>query len=53
MGLDMYLFKKTYVKNWDHTPREDRFHITVRRGGKAFPGIKKERMCYIVEEVAY
>ena len=29
MGLDMYLHKRTYVKNWDHMGPEDRHTITV------------------------
>jgi len=34
MGLDMYLYKKSYVKNWNHTPDEQKHSITVRIGGK-------------------
>jgi hypothetical protein len=34
MGLDMYLNKRVYVKNWNHTPDEKRFEITVKQGGK-------------------
>ena len=34
MGLDMYLSKKTYVKQWEHTPKEEQFEVTVKRNGK-------------------
>jgi hypothetical protein len=37
MGLDMYLHKKYYVMNWDHTEPERRHHITIKRGGKKSP----------------
>lgn len=53
MGLDMYLYRKTYVKNWDHYKPEKRFQITVQRGGDSFDAIKPERIAYIVEEVGY
>ena len=29
MGLDMYLEKRTYVKNWDHQTPEERHTVTV------------------------
>lgn len=53
MGLDMYLYRKTYVKNWDHNPAEKRFEITVKQGGKPFKAINPERINYITEEVGY
>ncbi len=53
MGLDMYLEKKTYVKNWDHNPPEKQHTITVKRGGKKHPSIKSERISEITEQVAY
>ena len=53
MGLDMYLYKKTYVKNWSHTPKEEKFSITIKRGGKKFDGIKKDRITEITEQVGY
>lgn len=51
MGSDMYLSKKTYVKNWDHMATEDRCTVTV--SGPRTVDIKPERVSYIVEEVAY
>lgn len=53
MGLDMYLYKKSYVKNWNNTPDEQKHSITVRIGGKIRKDIKRERISHIVEEVAY
>ena len=38
MGLDMYLSKKTYVKNWKHD--ENRKHeVEVKLNGEPHPGI--------------
>jgi len=53
MGLDMYLYKKTYVQNWNHTPKERKFSITIKRGGKKFEGIKRDRISEITESVGY
>jgi hypothetical protein len=53
MGLDMYLYKKTYVKNWEHNGAESQHNITVKLGGEVRKDIKPERIAYITEEVAY
>jgi hypothetical protein len=53
MGLDMYIYKKTYVKNWEHTPKGQKFSITIKRGGKKFEGIKTDRISEITESVGY
>ena len=53
MGLDMYLHKKTYVKNWDHMKPEELHEITVKKGGKVRKDIKPDRINEVVEEVAY
>lgn len=53
MGLDMYLLRKTYVKNWDHYPPEQRTTVAVTLGGKPHPGIDPSKVRYIEEEVAY
>lgn len=53
MGLDMYLKKKTYVKNWDHYSPEQRKEVTVKVGDKLHPKIKPERVSYIIEDVGY
>jgi hypothetical protein len=53
MGLDMYLSKKTYVKQWSHISPDEQFNISVTRGGKTYPGIKSERVSYVTEELMY
>jgi len=34
MGLDMYLSRKFYVKNWNHTADNDKYSITITKGEK-------------------
>ena len=51
MGLDMYLHKRTYVKNWDHMGPEDRHTITV--AGPSAASIQPERISSIEERVGY
>lgn len=51
MGLDMYLERKTYVKNYDHTPADRKTTVAVIRNDKLI--IKPSNVSYIVEEVAY
>jgi hypothetical protein len=46
MGLDMYLYKKRYVKNWEHTPKEQRYNITIKKAGKLIED--KAPITYIV-----
>lgn len=53
MGLDMYLEKRTYVKNWDYMKPMHRHVITVTKGDGSASAIKPERISYITEEVAY
>ena len=53
MGLDMYLTKEHYVKNWDHTKPGMRHKVTVKRGGIIRRDIKPERICTVVEDVGY
>jgi hypothetical protein len=53
MGLDMYLSKKTYVKQWSHNKPEDQYEVSVKRGGVSYPNIKSERVSYVTEEVMY
>jgi hypothetical protein len=53
MGLDMYLYKKTYVKKWEHQSDENSFDVTVKRGGVTYPKIQPERISYITEQIMY
>ena len=34
MGLDMYLNRKMYVKNWNHTPPKRRSEVIATVGNK-------------------
>ena len=52
MGLDMYLSKKTYVKQWEHKGDEN-FKVEVTKKGEPVSHIKPERISYIEEEVGY
>lgn len=51
MGLDMYLEKRTYVKQWDHQSTEERHNVQVTKGGKPVAHIKPERVSGVVEEI--
>jgi len=53
MGLDMYLNKKTYVKNWDFMKPEELHTVEVKKAGEPHPHIKPERVSYIIENVGY
>lgn len=53
MGLDMYLHAVHYVQNWDHYPDEQKWEITVTRGGKPVDEIDTSKIKYIQEEVVY
>jgi hypothetical protein len=53
MGLDMYLSRKTYVKQWSHQTPEEKFEITITKGGKPYDGIDISNVTNIEEEVGY
>ena len=53
MGLDMYLNKRTYVKNWDFQKPEEKHEVIVKKGGEVLDTIKPERITYIEEEIGY
>jgi hypothetical protein len=46
----MYLHRKTYVKNWEHTPPEKRTEVTLKIGGELVPLVKHSE---ITEEIGY
>jgi homoserine trans-succinylase len=52
MGLDMYLHKNTYVKNWEHMKPEQKHQITILKDGEP-SSIQTDRISSIQEEVAY
>lgn len=51
MGLDMYLYRKTYVKNWEHMTEEEKTKITFE--GQRTKGIDTSKITEIIEEVGY
>ena len=53
MGLDMYLNRKTYVKQWGHQTPEEKFEVTITKGGKPYDGIDLANVTHIEEEVGY
>ena len=53
MGLDMYLYKKHYVKNWDWMADHEKHTISLKKGKKKLAHIKPDRVCSVVEEVMY
>jgi hypothetical protein len=50
MGLDMYLNRKQYVKDWDHTPEEMKKNIKVEVMGTQ---IKTNKLLYLEFEGMY
>lgn len=51
MGLDMYLAKRTYVKNWDHMKPAEKHKITTK--GPEAASIDTKKISYIVEDAGY
>jgi hypothetical protein len=51
MGLDMYLTRHTYVKNWDHMKPEERHTITIN--GPMANKIDTKKISHIVEDIGY
>jgi len=51
MGLDMYLSKKSYVKQWSHQKKNH--EVDVKYDGEDRLDIKPERISEVVEEVMY
>jgi len=49
----MYLTKKHYVQNWEHTPLEERFEVTIKQGNKTYGNIDASKIKYIEEEAGY
>jgi hypothetical protein len=49
MGLDQYLYRKSYVRNWEHQSDDLKHEITILQGGQPRTDIQPERITYIVE----
>ena len=52
MGLDMYLTRKFYVKNWDHMGPDEKHQITITKGGKP-SGIPTDRIREVETDEIY
>lgn len=50
MGLDMYLYRRRYVQNWDHYSDDRKTNVTLTRGGKPLELVNP---VYIYEQVGY
>lgn len=53
MGLDMYLYKKSYVQQWPFESDEEKHHVTVKKGRKVLRHIKPNRVSYVIEQIGY
>jgi len=53
MGLDMYLYKKHYVQQWDHQTKEEKVILSAKRNGKKHPFIDTKKVTYIQEKLGY
>lgn len=53
MGLDMYMYRETYVKKWDHQSPEEQFDITVKKGGEIYKDINPKNISTVSENIAY
>jgi len=53
MGLDMYLSRKTYVKNWDFKKDTEVYKVSVKLNGKKHPFIDPKKISEITEDVGY
>ncbi len=52
MGLDLYLVKRTHVKNWSHQ-ESPKYLVEVKKDGAPHPTIKSDRITDVEEEVMY
>ena len=53
MGLDMYLTKKSYIKNWDFMKPNEKHKVTIKKNNKIVKEIKPERISEVIEDVGY
>ena len=52
MGLDMYLDKRSYVRQWEHIDADKQYNVEVTRGGEP-TNINPKKVKYIIEEAGY
>ena len=53
MGLDMYLYKKTYIRQGDFYKPESVNEVIVKTGGEIDKKIDPKKVKYVVEEAGY
>lgn len=53
MGLDMYLYKKTYIRQGDFYKPESVNEVIVKTGGEIDTKIDPKKIKYVVEEAGY
>lgn len=49
MGLDMYLYRKTYVQNWDE---KNKCQVSITKAGDPST-VNPDKIVYVIEEVLY
>lgn len=52
MGLDMYLTRKVYVKQWDRQHPSEKFEVTVTKGGIPFLN-SSDGISNVSQEIGY
>lgn len=52
MGLDMYLARRNYVKNWAHDKDTPKYSVIVKRNGMK-SDIDSDKVSYVIEDIAY
>ena len=53
MGLDSYLYKKTFIWSGDWMDEGQKMEVIVKKGGAVDTSIKSKRIKYVVEEMGY
>lgn len=53
MGLDQYLYRKSYLFTGDWMDESQREVVSVTKGGDPHPNIKSDKVRFVVEEVGY
>jgi hypothetical protein len=53
MGLDMYLSRRTYVKNYDFMSEDEKHEITIKKGGENVSNIDTNNISHVIEGIAY
>lgn len=53
MGLDSYLYKKSFIWRGDWMDDSQKMEVIVKKGGAVDTKIKSERIKYVIEEMGY